>query len=145
MARAARGAGFAIPQGGPQAVNDPGSRMRFLPMGFFSASVAKSGQANVSDKPQCTFRPERLVLPTQIEASPVNNPFVVNDIKVGNRSQFVNATGIPANTFFGDTVGVTLACDTASNGMDIILVVTNTDSSATHDFRAALLGQAALP
>jgi len=145
LRRTLRGAGAALPMGadGPVAVNDPGGRMRFLPMGFFFAAVGKSTQQAVSDRPQSTFRPERLVLPATVDAAA--NPFIVNDIKVGNRSQFVNSTGIPAATFFGDSVGITLACDTASNGMDIILLVTNTDAAATHDFRAALLGQAALP
>jgi hypothetical protein len=145
--RALRGAGVGPGYGDmPQVVRDTNGPLRAFPMGFFSAAVGKSAQATVTEKPQVIFRGSRLVLPDELTpGTPIGNPFRLNDLKVGQRSQFVSATRIPSVIFAFQGVGVALSLDTCSTGQDITLVVTNTDSLATHDFEAALIGDCQLP
>jgi hypothetical protein len=146
--RALRGAGVAMPlmpQGGPQVINNTGGPLRDFPLGFLQTAVAKSGSVTVSEKPQVIFRGSRLVLPTTIEASPIPNPFRLQDLKVGQRSQFVSATRVPAVVFSEQGVGVALSLDTCSTGQDVSLQVLNTDSASTHDFEGALIGTVQLP
>jgi len=145
--RALRGAGVGPHYGGsPQVMHDTEGPLRAFPMGFFSAAVGKSAQTTVTEKPQVIFRGSRLVLPDELTpAAPIGNPFRLNDLKVGQRSQFVSATRIPAIVFSFQGVGVALSLDTCSTGQDITLVVTNTDAAATHDFEAALIGDCQLP
>lgn len=145
--RAMRGAGVQYPVGGygagPQVTTRNSDIMRAFPLGFFSAAVAKATQALVSEKPQVTFRGERLVLPNQVDSA--DNPFVLNQIQVGQRNQFVSATSLMAEVFFDDAVGVALELDTATVGQDITLTVTNTDPANPHDFNAVFIGTCNLP
>jgi hypothetical protein len=147
--RALRGAGVALAlngQGsGPQVVQDSGGPLRDFPLGFFQAAVGKSTQATIKESPQVIFRGARLVMASTIEATPVPNPFRLVDLKVGQRSQFVSATRVPAVVFSEQGVGVALSLDTCSTGQDVSVVVINTDAAATHDFEAALIGTCQLP
>lgn len=142
-----RGAGVQLPLqgGGPSVGSTPPDTIREFPLGFFQAAVGKSSQVTVSEKPQVIFRGSRLVMASQIESTPIPNPFRLNDLKVGQRSQFVSATQVPAVVFSEQGVGVALSLDTCSTGQDISIVTTNSDAAATHNFEAALIGTAALP
>lgn len=143
--RAMRGAGMQYPMqpGGPQVVNSPGHLFRAFPLGFFKAAIAKSGDDTVSEKPQLTFRGERLILPASVDAAA--NPFRITSLQVGQRNQFVSATSLFAESFFRQSVGVALELDTATIGQDITMGVRNTDAGATHDFRAVIIGTCDLP
>lgn len=145
--RAFRGSGVMMPldDGGPQVINQTGGPLRDFPLGFFSAAVGKSTSVAVKEKPQVIFRGSRLVLPSTIEQVPVPNAFRLQDLKVGQRSQFVSATRVPAVVFSEQGVGVALSLDTCSTGQDVTLQVLNTDAAATHDFEAALIGTVQLP
>ena len=145
--RAMRGAGVQYPIGGygsgPQVTQRSSNIMRAFPLGFFASQVAASTQALVSEKPQVTFRGERLVLPNQVDGA--DNPFTLSQIQVGQRNQFVSATALMAEAFFDDAVGVALELDTATVGQDITLTVNNTDAGAPHDFNAVFIGTCNLP
>lgn len=146
LRRAARSVGMNLPQsaypmGAPHAVDSSGPEpWREFPMGMFFSAVAKSGVQDVDERPQVVFRPSRLVIPAAVGAN-----FSLNDLRIGQRSQFVSATKLPSAIFSETAVGVALTLDTATVGQDIIATVQNTDASATHDFSAALIGTVILP
>ena len=50
---------------------------------------------------------------------------MINDLKVGNRSQFVSSGPIPAQAFTEAGVGITLRMDTAQESQDIVISVQN--------------------
>jgi len=107
-------------------------------LGFFFAAIPAGATRDVISRPQTIFRGERLVIPAAL----VGVFFSIEDIKVGNVSQFVASGPVPAVTFSEQGVGVRLALDTAQPAMDVALRVTNLDV-APHDFRASLIGGSA--
>lgn len=85
--------------------------------------------------PQRGFKPHRLVVPSTI--SPL---FKINDIKVGQETQYVSSGTIYAECFSEVAVAVTLKGTRASLGNNIILNVTNRDAVSSQTFSAMLLG-----
>lgn len=107
------------------------------PLGFRStAAIAAGAQATITTRPQTLYRPERLVVPASIAPF-----FTIDDIKVGNRSQFPSAEPLPAEMFTQQADAVTLRLDTVNPAIDLILVVTNISGGA-QDFRAGFIGRA---
>lgn len=109
------------------------------PLGFRSppgTPVAAGAQAQITTRPQVLYRPERLVVPASIAPF-----FTIDDIRVGNRSQFPSAEPLPAEMFTQQADAVTLRLDTVNPAIDLILVVTNI-SNAAQDFRAGFIGRA---
>jgi hypothetical protein len=84
--------------------------------------------------PQIVFRPERLVIPSDIAGQ-----FLVNQIIVGKNPQQVSADPIPGRVFDERGVGVRLSMDTAQISQQITLNVTNI-GGAPAVFRAAMIG-----
>ncbi len=99
-------------------------------------TVAAAATAVITSRPQVVFRPDRLVIPASIASS-----FLVNDLRVGKNSQFVNATAVPAETFTQGAFGVRLKLDTAQVSQGIVISVTNVSAGALR-FTAALIGPA---
>lgn len=126
------------------------------------ATIAPSQTAQIRAQPQCIeFTPTHFV--TGVDG------FMINDIRIGNRSQFLQARDIPSEAFRmdvsardlilrpGDEVGTAqidipareieglpMACaafqwDRCPTAMDIVSVVTNV-SRRSVEFRAWLLG-----
>jgi hypothetical protein len=116
---------------------DRPTKAREFPLGFESAGVVAAGlQATVISRPQIVFRPERLIVPSDIAGQ-----FTVNDIIIGKNSQKVSTVAVPARTFDERGVGVRMQLDTAQISQDIALVVTNI-SGADATFRASMIGSA---
>jgi hypothetical protein len=136
MGRPAR-PGYMQPMPASGAVHPrPPADDREWPIGFDSvAAVAAGATANITQRPQELFRPERIVIPAAIAAS-----FLVNDIKVGNRSQFLSSGALPAATFSETSFGVRLLLDTCQVAMDLALNVTNVSAGAVR-FLATMLGR----
>lgn len=131
LARAARGAMVV-----PRSVENS----RRFPLGITPTNVlappSPDSQKDIKASPQVTFRPERLIIPSDIAAF-----FTIVDLKIGNRSQLVAAGEIPATVFSEVGVDANLRMDTAQISMEIVITVKNIDSSPRM-FRAALLGTA---
>jgi hypothetical protein len=127
-------------QGLPDVESYQGNQWRQFPLGIFFAGVAKATLQAITTKPQVTFRGVRLVIPAAVGAN-----FTLNDIKVGQRSQFVSATQLPSAMFAETAVGVAMVLDTCTVGQDITVTVTNTDAANPHDFSAAIIGDVDLP
>lgn len=123
--------------GGQQLRTRPPSKGREYVMGLDTvATVAAGATATITSRPQVVFRPDRLVVPASIASS-----FLINDLRVGKNSQFVNATAVPAETFTQGAFGVRLKLDTAQVSQDIVMSVTNVSAGAVR-FTAALIGPA---
>lgn len=112
-------------------------KARDYPLSLDSVTtIAAAATASITTRPQVLFRAERLVIGNAIAPS-----FLVNDLKIGKNSQFVNAGSLPGEAFSNLSVGVTLKMDTAQVGNDIVINVTNTSAGALR-FVAALMGSA---
>jgi hypothetical protein len=100
-----------------------------------TATVVGAGlNANISANPQQLFRPERFVIPASLAPS-----FTIQDIKVGNVSQFPNAGDIPGEMFAQNSFGKGMRLDTVNPAINLQVSCTNiTGGSLT--FRAGFEG-----
>ena len=105
-------------------------------LGLGSTSVAGSSSANINVQPQVIFRPERLVVPSNIAVD-----FLITDIKVGKNSQLVSTGALPAVMFTENAFGVRLKMDTAQISMFVTISVTN-QNPAARNFQGGLVGPA---
>ena len=70
------------------------TKRRRFPLGFQPTTVLAGSTSNIPAAPQDMFRPERLVIPSDIAFD-----FGVQDVKVGNTSQLVSGGEVPAAIF----------------------------------------------
>ena len=100
-----------------------------------TATVVGAGlSANISANPQQLFRPERFVIPASLAPS-----FTIQDIKVGNVSQFPNAGDIPGEVFAQNSFDDGVRFDTVNPAINLQVSCTNiTGGSLT--FRGAFKG-----
>jgi hypothetical protein len=105
-------------------------------LGLGSTSVAGNSSANINVQPQVIFRPERLVVPSNIAVD-----FLITDIKVGKNSQLVSTGALPAVMFTENAFGVRLKMDTAQISMFVTISVTNQNPNA-RNFQGGLVGPA---
>ena len=105
-------------------------------LGLGSTSVSGTSSANINVQPQVIFRPERLVVPSNIAVD-----FLITDIKVGKNSQLVSTGALPAVMFTENAFGVRLKMDTAQISMFVTISVTNQNPSA-RNFQGGLVGPA---
>lgn len=109
-------------------------------LGIQSASTVAAGASEViTFRPQVLFRGTRLIIPDAIAPF-----FTIDDIKIGNQSQFAASGAVPAAAF-GESVNSSgrpnLVMKTAQVSQDIVMTITNR-SGAAAQFRAALFGDA---
>ena len=105
-------------------------------LGLGSTSVAGNSSANINVQPQVIFRPERLVVPSNLAED-----FLITDIKVGKNSQLVSTGALPAVMFTEQAFGVRLKMDTAQISMFVTVSVTN-QNPAARNFQGGLVGPA---
>lgn len=104
------------------------------PLGFVPTSIGAGVTTQVPSAPQNLFRPERLVIPSDIAFD-----FGVADIKVGNVSQLVQSAELPAAIFSEVAIDTQVYFDTAEVGNQVSVQARN-KSGAAIEFTAALLG-----
>ena len=107
---------------------------RRYPLGFVPTSVGAGATLNIPGAPQNLFRPERLVIPSDIAFD-----FGVTDIKVGNTSQFVQNVEVPAALFSEVAINTAVQFDTAAVGNQISISVRNKSAGAV-EFTAGAIG-----
>lgn len=171
MAMAKRMAAKAVARKGAVAVKSRGATAaRRYPLGFFQEFERVPGvtqpELDIRTQPQIPFRGERLTLPSTMGATGTNtsgfvlagdqlvvkaSDFVIVDVKVGNRSQFVASTALPGSVFSETAFGVSLRFDTAQVAQDVVIraryvgtlsTLNVTTGSIKIPFRAAVLGTA---
>lgn len=107
-----------------------------LPMSS-SGTIAAATAATITARPQTkAYRPQRIVVANSIAAN-----FTISDIKVGNRSQFVQAGTIPAEAFIQGAFGVAMRMDTVQTAQDFVFQVNNTDAMTAHAFLCVVFGR----
>lgn len=107
-----------------------------LPMSS-SGTIAAATAATITARPQTKcYRPQRVVIAASIAAF-----FTISDIKVGNKSQFVQAGTIPAEAFIQGAFGVAMRMDTVQTAQDFVFQVNNIDGAAAHSFLAVVFGR----
>lgn len=109
---------------------------REYPVGFGPVVVAAGGIATVMTQPQILFRPERLIVPSDIAGQ-----FDFLQIIVGKNPQVAANNPIAARTFDEQSVGVRLRMDTCQISQQIVLQVQNV-GGAPATFRATMIGTA---
>jgi len=113
------------------------NRSREYVVGFDSVvAVAGGALFTAVQTPQVVFRPERLIIPSDIAGL-----FLVANVLIGKNPAFAAAGAVPARTFSELGVGVRLQCDTVQPGMSIALQVQNI-SAAPARFTASFIGSA---
>jgi hypothetical protein len=118
-----------------QEVPLPGNGPRTFPMGFGLTAIAAGASTTINANPQVNFRPDRLVIPDSIAPS-----FMINDFKIGMRSQFVAPGSVPAQSFTQGAIDTLMLLDTVNVGQFVTLDVTNV-STQTVNFAATLFGK----
>lgn len=114
--------------------NDLKNRRRY-PLGFVPTEVDSGDAATIPAAPQNLFRPERLVIPSDICFD-----FGVQDIKVGNQSQFAQSVEVPAAVFSEVSIDTNVTFDTAEVGNQISILVRNKGTTDNLEFTAAAIG-----
>ncbi len=119
---------------GGAVVNRGLDKKRRYPLGFVPTTITAGTAALVPSAPQNLFRPERLVIPSDIAFD-----FGVRDVKVGNQSQLVQSVEVPAAVFTEVSIDTNVTFDTAEVGNQISVDVRN-KSGVDIEFTAALIG-----
>ena len=114
----------------------PPRAAREYALGLGSTSVAGNSSANINVQPQVIFRPERLVVPSNLAVD-----FLITDIKVGKNSQLVSTGALPAVMFTEVAFGVRLKMDTCQISMFVTISVTN-QNPAARNFQGGIVGPA---
>lgn len=109
-------------------------RRRRYPLGFIPTDIAAAATELIPSTPQNLFRPERLVIPSDIAFDAG-----IRDVKVGNQSQFVETSEVPGSLFSEVAINTGVTFDTAEIGNQISVDVRN-KSAALFEFTAGLVG-----
>ncbi len=112
---------------------DLNKRRRF-PLGFQPTTVLGGSTSNIPAAPQDMFRPERLVIPSDIAFD-----FGVQDVKVGNTSQLVSGGEVPAALFTEVAIDTHVHFKTAEIGNQMSVSVRN-KTGAPIEFSAGVVG-----
>ena len=115
-------------------INTGLSRRRRYPLGFVPTNILAGASSQVPAAPQNLFRPERLVIPSDIAFDTG-----VRDIKVGNTSQLVQSVEVPAALFSEVAINTGVTFDTAEVGNQVSVDARN-KSGLAFEFSAGLVG-----
>lgn len=96
------------------------TRLHDLPLPIERTLIPAGEHRVIQLQPQLPFKPYRLSIP-----SIISGQLLIDDVKVGNASQFVASGQIPVECFDTDATNIRLKGDTANPGVDIILIVSN--------------------
>lgn len=119
---------------GGAVVNQGVNKRRRYPIGFVPTDIAATTAALIPAAPQNLFRPERLIIPSDIAFD-----FGVRDVKVGNQSQLVQSVEIPGALFTEVSIDTHVTFDTAEVGNQISVDVRN-KTAGTINFSAGSIG-----
>ena len=114
-----------------------------LPMTTSGTSPIPAGSsAQITSRPQrVAFRPERVFV-SDTGGGAAN--WVINDITIGNRSQFAQAGPLPGDMFSNVAIDSFVTFETAQTAMDITMIVTYNAAEGSSVFYGAIIGTAAV-
>jgi hypothetical protein len=124
-------------RGATAVVDVPPTRSRTLPVGFPTTVVAPAGgTATANVQPQILYRAERLIIPRTVAVG-----LLINDVKVGNRSQLAVANPLPAECYTEEAWGTDMMLDTADVSQFISILLLNPTLAAI-TLNAVFIGRA---
>jgi hypothetical protein len=140
------GAGYQIPPRNAL-VQDRGpdrAGREVLPMST-GVAILPTQSAQITARPQrVAFRPERVFI-SAAGTSGGAADWVVNDIKIGNRSQFSQSGDVPGDMFATNAIDGFVSFETAQTAMDVVMVVTYIGLNESGvPFFASIVGTAAI-
>lgn len=109
-------------------------RRRRYPLGVVPTTITAGTQSQIPAAPQNLFRPERLVI-----GSDICFDSGVVDVKVGNVSQFVQSAEVPGALFSEVAINTGVNFDTAEIGNQISATIRN-KSASSFEFSAGFVG-----
>ena len=123
------------------------SDREILPMSTGGTKVPFGVSAQITSRPQrVAFRAERVMISNGGTAGG-SADWIVNDISIGNRSQFAQSGQVPGDMFAINAVDSFISFETAQTAMDIVITVTyvgaNVDPGSCA-FYGSILGTSAL-
>ena len=123
------------------------SDREILPMSTGGTKVPFGVSAQITSRPQrVAFRPERVMISNGGTTGGAAD-WIVNDISIGNRSQFAQSGQVPGDMFAINAVDSFISFETAQTAMDIVMTVTyvglNVDPGSCA-FYGSILGTSAL-
>ncbi len=115
-----------------------------LPMST-GVAILPTQSAQITARPQrVAFRPERVFISSAGTTGGAAD-WIVNDIKIGNRSQFSQSGDIPGDMFATNAIDGFVSFETAQTAMDVVMVVTYIGSNESGvPFYASIVGTAAI-
>ncbi len=115
-----------------------------LPMST-GVAILPTFSAQITARPQrVAFRPERVFI-SGSGTSGGSADWIVNDIKIGNRSQFSQSGDVPGDMFGPQAIDSFVTFETAQTAMDVVLIVTyNGNNESGTAFYGAIVGTAAV-
>jgi len=115
-----------------------------LPMST-GVAILPTQSAQITARPQrVAFRPERVFISSAGTTGGAAD-WIVNDIKIGNRSQFSQSGDIPGDMFANTAIDGFVSFETAQTAMDVVMVVTYIGSNESGvPFYASIVGTAAI-
>jgi hypothetical protein len=115
-----------------------------LPMST-GVAILPTQSAQITARPQrVAFRPERVFISAAGTTGGAAD-WIVNDIKIGNRSQFSQSGDIPGDMFATGAIDSFVSFETAQTAMDVVMVVTYIGSNESGvPFYASIVGTAAI-
>ena len=103
--------------------------------------------AQITSRPQrVAFRAERFFVSNGGTAGGAGD-WVINDISIGNRSQFAQSGQLPGDMFSNASIDSFVSFETAQTAMDIVMVVTYVGaniSPASAPFYGGIIGTSAV-
>ena len=107
--------------------------------------ILPTQSAQITGRPQVrAFAGRRLMVSNAGTAGGAAD-WIINDIKIGNRSQFVQSGDVPGDLFAVNAIDTFVRFETAQTAMDIVVVVTYIGlNESGAPFFAAMVGTAAI-
>jgi hypothetical protein len=118
-----------------------------LPMNTGTTPVPIGLTAQITSRPQrVAFRPKRVfVSAADVGGSGSAANWIVNDITIGNRSQFAQSGALPGDMFATTAIDSYVTFETAQTAMDVVMIVTYQGATeGGTPFYGSIIGEAAV-
>jgi hypothetical protein len=118
-----------------------------LPMNTGTTPVPQNSTAQITSRPQrVAFRPERVFVSASDLGGAGNAAnWIINDITIGNRSQFAQSGALPGDMFSSVAIDSFVTFETAQTAMDVVMIVTYQGATeGGTPFYGSIIGTAAV-
>jgi hypothetical protein len=131
-----------VPAPGPTTLD-----RQVLPMNTGTTPVPIGLTAQITSRPQrVAFRPKRVfVSAADVGGGGSAANWIINDITIGNRSQFAQSGALPGDMFATTAIDSYVTFETAQTAMDVVMIVTYQGATeGGTPFYGSIIGEAAM-